>query len=79
MSNLSKRDLIAVIGKLQIVIGMASSAAANDRSPHRQAQTQGILEWGHNLCIEATGHFPSDYSDKSKWEKRELPDYKSFV
>lgn len=62
----TRRDLLVVIGRLQDLIGRASSHAGNDRSPNRLANTQGTLDEAVQLCVEARCYDPP-IKDSGPW------------
>lgn len=76
---LSRADLMAIISHLQSVIGMARASAANDRSPHRAAQVDGLLAYGHNLCVSVRSTEKPSFGSRSPYAKMPLPDTTHMV
>lgn len=52
-SKPSRKELVAVIQRLQDLIGWAKSAAWNDRDPNRMDNIQQPLTEGFDLCVDA--------------------------
>lgn len=64
----TRTDLLGVISSLQHHMGLAM-AANNDRNPNRFAETQGYLEQGSKLCIEARMYDPPGAGERSTWNR----------
>jgi len=72
--NLSRGDLMAVIGHLQDVIGRAQGVAANDLAPNRAAALEALLTHGHSLCIAVRSTEKPSLGSRSPYAKLTMPD-----
>ena len=54
----SRKELVAVIQRLQSLIGRAKASAQNDRDPNRMEAILAPLDEGFNLCLEAVSFDP---------------------
>lgn len=54
----NRKELIAVIQRLQDYIGKAKGAAWDDRNPNRMDNIQAPLTKGFDLCVEALAFDP---------------------
>jgi hypothetical protein len=54
----NRKELVAVIQKLQDLIGRARGAAWDDRNPNRMENIQNPLKEGFDLCVNALSHEP---------------------
>lgn len=57
-SKPNRKELVQVIGQLQNLIGLAKSAAWNDRDPNRMVNIQAPLSEGLDLCVDALSFDP---------------------
>lgn len=69
----TRTELLAVIDRLQGLIGEALAAVGNDRSPNRLAETQGPLEEAHELCVLARAADPPCSADALTRSDRRFP------
>ena len=54
----TRRDLLVIIGRLQVLVGQAAMAYGNDRGTDRATQVFEPLREAENLCIAARGQDP---------------------
>ena len=54
----TRKELVAVIQRLQGLIGEAKGRAQNDRDPHRMENISVPLDEGFDLCVEAVSFDP---------------------
>lgn len=57
-------DLLRVIGRLQHLVGTASSVN-HDRNPNSKAQSEGALRRAQELCFSATAFDPPEASEST--------------
>lgn len=67
----TRADLLAALDSLQGLVGMARSAAGNDRNPNRAAQVDDYLKRAHDLCVEARSMDPPEAYGKSRFYGRD--------
>lgn len=54
----NRKEMLAIITELQLLIGKAIGLHGNDRDPNGYEKGQKILEEAHQLCIEARSFDP---------------------
>lgn len=54
----NRKELVAVIQRLQDLIGRAKGSAQNDRDPNRMENILAPLDEGFNLCVDAVSFDP---------------------
>lgn len=54
----SRKDLLKVITRLQVLIGQAEAFHGNDRDPNGHEKGQKALRQAHELCIQARSFDP---------------------